>query len=385
MTEEMKRKIGGTVGTILCAVLAFIIGFSVRTLLPAKEAAQGVNPMVAYANQPRTVATALVAKRVINPPVTYMGHVEPIQDVDLRAQIDGTIAAVAFKEGAMVKEGDLLYLIAPSVYEAKVAQCKAELEKAKAVSTNADRYHTRMSKVDKRSVTETEIDQAYANMLEGRAAIAQAEANLRSAEINLGYTRISAPISGHIGKSLLKKGDYVSPSMGSLARIVQTDPVRVVFSVSDKDYVREAQKDRNAPALCARLLLPTGNEYPVAGTLDFISNEMNAATASLPVRYRFPNPDQLLLANAYVSVLLSATNPPQVLAIPSEAILTNAKGDYVYVNVDGKAVQHFVKLGAQQKAYVEILEGLKENDEVVTEGVVNVVEGAKLNVIDSQK
>ena len=285
----------------------------------------------------------------------------------------------------MVKEGDLLFLIDPRVYEARVKQTEAALAKARAASENADRYYDRISKVDKRSVTEAEVDQAYANMLEARAAIAQCEADLANAKINLSYTRITAPISGRIGQSLLKKGDYVAPSMGSLARIVQMDPVRVVFSVSDKAYLEGkhiAKGSDMAESIRAQLRLANGVTYAHEGASDFFNNEMDTATASLSIRYSFPNPDQELLANAYVTVLLSARQPQLRLAIPANAVLANATGDYVFVNNNGTAERRIVKMGEVQAGYVEILSGLEEGEEIVTDGVVNVSEGAKLNVIN---
>lgn len=379
-----------TVGLLLSVAVAFGLGWFgcvlyARSQAGKEQAAKAREQAALMRDRPVTVETAKVALRAMNPPQSFMGHVEPIEATDLRAQIDGTIAEVAFKEGSMVKAGDLLYLIDPRVYEARVAQAKAALAKAKASSENADRYYARLSKVDKRSVTEAEVDQAYANMLEARAAIAQCEADLASAEINLGYTRITAPIAGRIGKSLLKKGDYVAPSIGSLARIVQTDPVRVVFSVPDKEYlrgVRMVEETGKVEAIRAQIRLADGSLYPYDGKADFISNEMNADTASLPVRYSFANPGQLLLANAYVSVLLSEAEPKQTLSVPAQAALTNATGDYVYVNDNGRAARRTVTLGAQQEGYVEILSGLRPGEEVVTDGVVNVSEGSALRVVN---
>ena len=387
---KTKHPVAGLIGTILLAAVAFALGWAVRIIYTQREAnaekeAVTAQQMAMAMNRPVSVETTKAAKRDMNPPQHFMGHIEPIEEVDLRAQIDGTIAEVAFKEGSMVKEGDLLFQIDARVYEARVKQAEAALAKAKAASENADRYYARISKVDKRSVTEAEIDQAYANMLEARAAIAQCEADLANANINLGYTRITAPISGRIGQSLLKKGDYVAPSMGTLARIVQMDPVRVVFSVSDKLYLEGKKLSMKAgedEGLRAQLQLADGTIYTHEGTLDFINNEMDSATASLSIRYSFPNPGQSLLANAYVSVLLSARVPTLRLAIPSNAVLANSTGDYVFVCKDGKAERRIVKMGDRQMGYVEILSGLEEGEEVVTEGVVNVSEGSILKVIN---
>lgn len=382
--------VAGFIGTLLLVAVAFGLGWAAQIIYTQRQAgqlqeAETEKQMAAAMNRPVSVETALAAPRRMNPPQRFMGHIEPIEMVDLRAQIDGTIAEVAFKEGSMVKEGDLLFLIDPRVYEARVKQAAAALAKARAASENADRYYSRISKVDKRSVTEAEIDQAYADMLEARAAISQCEADLTNAEINLGYTRITAPISGRIGQSLLKKGDYVAPSMGALARIVQMDPVRVVFAVSDKAYLEGKHIAKGADlqsSVLAQLRLADGSIYAHEGSLDFFDNEMDTTTASLSIRYSFPNPDQELLANAYVSVLLSEREPQMYLAIPANAVLANATGDYVFVNNNGTAERRIVKMGQVQAGYVEILAGLTEGEEVVTEGVVNVSEGSTLNVIN---
>lgn len=382
--------VAGTFGLLLSVGAAFALGWYVSQIYITRQATkaaaeQAAKQQAMMMGRPVTVETSKAAKRAMNPPQEFMGHVEPIEKTDLRAQIDGTIAEVAFTEGSMVKAGDLLFLIDPRVYEARVAQAKAALEKAKASSENADRYYARISAVDKRSVTEAEIDQAYATMLEARAAIAQCEADLKSAEINLGYTRITAPISGRIGKSLLKKGDYVAPSMGSLARIVQTDPVRVVFSIPDKELLqgrRVIEAHGKIEAIRAQLRLADGSIYEHDGESDFVSNEIDSATATLAIRYRFANPNQFLVSNGYVTVLLSEAEPKEIIAVPTGAVLANATGDYVYLNVNGTAVRRIVKLGETQGGYIAILEGLSEGEEVITEGVVNVSDGAKLNVVN---
>ena len=389
--QKPRSAVAETIGLLLSVIVAFGLGWFgsvlyARSQADKRQAEEAQAQAAAMRERPVTVETAKATMKEITSPQSFMGHVEPIQDVDLRAQIEGTIAEVAFKEGAMVKEGDLLYLIDPRVYQARVEQAKAALAKAKAASENADRYYARISKVDKRSVTEAEVDQAYANMLEARAAIAQSEADLASAEINLGYTRITAPISGRIGQSLLKKGDYVAPSMGTLARIVQTDPVRVVFSLPDKDFLRgQALVEKGGQpdkAIRAQIRLADGTLYSEVGKADFVSNEMNAATASIPVRYSFGNPKQLLIPNAYVTVLLSEAQPKRALTVPANAVLANATGDYVYINENGKAARRAVRLGARLENVVEVVDGLKEGDEVVVDGVVNVSEGAKLRIVN---
>jgi membrane fusion protein (multidrug efflux system) len=388
-----KSRVASVVGTILCILVSLAVGWFASALYieknadrVAKEAQEAEK--AARMQVPPAVETAIATMRVLNPPERFIGHVESIEATDLRAQISGTIAEVAFKEGSYVKEGDVLFQIEPEVYVARVKQAEAALERAKAASLNADRYYERMEKVDKRAVTAAEIDKAYADMLEARASIAQCEADLMNARINLGYTKITAPISGRIGASLLKKGDYVSPSMTSLARIVQTDPVRVVFSLPDKQYLAGAREIKGTQApdeiVRAELLLPDGTIYNHAGVIDFVGNEMSKDTASVPVRYTFANPEALLLANAYVTVLLSDAQPKEELTVPATALLSNSKGPYVYVLTPAQTVEmRPITIGLEANGYVAVLTGLEVGEEVISGGVVNVRPGAPVTVIKS--
>lgn len=396
---EGKSAVASVIGTLLCITISLAVGWFASAMYIEKNAdrvaaEKAAAEKAARAQVPPAVETALVTKRILNPPDRYIGHVESIEATDLRAQISGTITEVAFEEGSLVKEGDLLFQIDPDIYEARVAQAQAALERAEAASENADRYYKRVKSVDARAVTAAEVDQAEADMLEARAAIAQCKADLKNAEINLGYTRITAPITGRIGASLLKKGDYVSPNMASLARIVQTDPVRVVFSLPDKQLLENARKIKesdvkvdSADALIrAELLLADNTIYEHKGAIDFVGNEMSKETASVPVRYTFANPNEYLVANAYVTVLLSSAQPKEALAIPATALLSNAKGSYVYVLTKEQLVApRPVTIGAEADGYVTIISGLAEGEEVITQGVVNVRPGIPVTVIKTQQ
>ncbi len=373
-------------GTLLVAIVAFGIGWGCCVLFkPGKTA----DPHAAAPQEAPVipVESALAKLADINPPETFVGHVEPMEDVDLRVQVDGYLEAVNFKEGSFVKEGDLLFSIDDDMYKARVAQRQAELERAKAELERAELYFKRLSAADKRSFAQTEMDTAQASVLQAKAAISQAQANLRQVEIDLRHTKIFAPISGKIGQSLVKKGGYVAPAMGSLARIVQVDPIRVVFSVTDRDYTAMAEATRregSMPAIRARLRLATGTLYNEEGTLDFYSNEIASDTPTLAVRYSFPNKDGLLIPNAYVNMILDRADAPKVLAIPHLAVLTNAKGSYVYVIKNGVIEARPVKTGRSFKGSVAILEGLKEGEEVVTDGVLKVRPGASVTVVKTK-
>lgn len=368
-TDTHTTALGSAIGTLLVALVSFGIGWGCCIIFAAHEKAAGPAADQAPAPTIPAVESAKAVMADINPPETFVGHVEAMEDVDLRVQVDGYLTAVNFKEGSFVKEGDLLFSIDDEMYQARVAQRKAELERAKAELERAELYFKRLSAADKRSFAQTEMDTAQANVLQAKAAISQAEANLSQVEIDLKHTKIFAPISGKIGQSLVKKGDYVAPSMGSLARIVQVDPIRVVFSVTDREYTlmaEAAKREGEMPAIRARLRLASGSTYEEEGTLDFYSNEVNRDTPTIAIRYSFPNKDALLVPNAYVNMIIDRADAPKQLAVPHLAVMTNSDGAFVYViGKDGIVEHRPIKIGRSFLGKVAVLEGLEEGEEVV--------------------
>ncbi|MDR1483150.1 MAG: efflux RND transporter periplasmic adaptor subunit, partial [Synergistaceae bacterium] len=201
----------------------------------------------------------------------YIGVVEPIQTVTIRPQVAGEIAAVHFKEGSLVKEGDTLFTLNGKQYEANVALRRADLAKAQANHSRASKYYGRLKSADLRSISAADLDMAQNDVSQGKAAIDQARAALRLAEIDLGYTKVKAPISGRIGRAEITKGNYVTPSSGALATIVQVDPIRVAFALPDKDYLEqtEAFKASGNSVYETSILLADGRRYPSGGKRDF--------------------------------------------------------------------------------------------------------------------
>ena len=159
---------------------------------------------------------------------------EAINEVNIQPQVSGYLEKVMFEEGSLVKQGDILFVIEQQRYIATVNQRKAELDKAKANFTQLEKEYKRQKSLNqKKFASESQLDTAYSNMLQAQADINQAEANYELAKIDLEHTEIRSPINGYIGKALITIGNYVSTSSGTMANIVQTDPVRIVFSVTD--------------------------------------------------------------------------------------------------------------------------------------------------------
>lgn len=386
MSEELERAkaakrehpVAKVMGWLVTAVCLLWLGWMARALVPQKPA--GGPPMMAMmggAGGPPLVEVQAVEEAEVNPPNAYIGRVEPIQDVDLRAQIGGYVEQVHFKEGALVKPGDLLFTIDAEQYEARVAVRKAEIGQAEAALDRAERYLNRLERSDARAITQADLDTARSDVAQGRAAVKQAVANLALAEIDLKHTRIIAPIAGRVGRTVANVGDYVSPSLGALVRIVQVDPIRIAFSVTDKDYLKAIENfgtERVQDALRIRFRLPTGTVPDVVGARDYEDNTMSADTATLSVRARFPNAHGLLVPDGYVTVLVDLANAPKSPVVPQEALLTDREGHFVYVvNEAGIAQRRPVSIGAKADGRVAVRSGVKTGERVVVQGTQKVV------------
>lgn len=313
----------------------------------------------------------------------YIGSVEPVQEVMVRSEVPGYLDKVHFTEGAYVNEGDLLFTIDQKQYQAQVEARQAELARAQAELSVAEKYLKRLQNADKRSVSEADIDTAESDLLQAQANIKQAQANLNLAQIDLDYTQIRAPISGRIGAAMVTKGNYVTSGSAELAMIVQTDPIRVVFSMTDREYLNWRQKETTGTAkdLIAHVRLPNGTTLPITGKKDFADNTMDAATGTMAVRYLFDNPNGLLVSGGYVNVMLDQQERPMGIRFPQKAVMVDPQGNYVLtVNEAGHVGMARVELGQSVESDVVALSGLNIGDRVVVEGVQKVQPGMQANV-----
>lgn len=373
------------VGWLLAAACLLGLGWLARGWVPPAAAGAGAPPAM---GPPPGMAPLVVLEpaeeAALNPPATFIGHVEPVRDVDLRAQIDGYVKEVHFTEGSLVRTGDPLFTIDPEQYQARVTLRQAERAQAEAALDRAERYQKRLEESDARGISQTDLDTARSDVAQGRAAVQQAKANLALAEIDLKHTRIVAPIDGRIGRAVANVGDFVSPSLGTLVRIVQVDPIRVVFAVTDREYLKVRESIAEAAmqdVLRVRLRLPTGTILDVTGTRDFENNEMSADTATLSVRVRFKNPDGLLVPNGYVTVMIDQTSPKKWPTVSEAALLYGQGGAAVYVvGADNVAQARPVALGAQLDGRVEIRKGISVGEKVIVQGVQSVAPGQPVQV-----
>ena len=226
---------------IVILVLCVAFGWFLKSKLTPSSAPMGGMG----AGEPYVLVQKLETRN-ISPATSYIGHVEAIKSVNLKPQVTGYVEKVLFQEGSLVNEGDILFIIEQKRYIANVELRQAELASAKANLVRAERDYKRQKSLSSQNyASKATLDTSESNYLQAKAAVAQAEANLDLAKIDLDYTEIKAPITGYIGKALVTEGNYVNSTTQNLARIVQTDPIRVSFSVSDKDMLNMREMYKN--------------------------------------------------------------------------------------------------------------------------------------------
>ena len=377
--------VGSAVAQIVLVAAGVAGGWIAKDMWPEKKDGAAAEKLAAMANMKQTVAVTNVQTRVYNLPERFVAHAEAVQEVDLLPQVDGYVKEIKFKEGDVVKEGQLLYVIDDERYLAVVNQRKADLEAAEAEARRAERYFERMEKADARGITQLERDNAEAAAEKAKAAVLQAKANLVVAEYDLKKAKVVAPISGQIGKSAAHLGDYVAPSKGALAKIVQIDPIRVSFPLTDRAYIawRQEQRKGTDKAFRMRLLLPDGSEYDKEGSWDFDDNQMSLETASIMMRLKFPNSERLLIPNSYVTLLTDWQNPPSYPSVPQQSIFDLPGGNQgVWVLKDDMTVeQRPVETKEAFAGWTPVVKGLKEGERVVISGISKLGPGVKVELV----
>jgi RND family efflux transporter MFP subunit len=306
-----------------------------------------------------------------------------MNSVDLLPQVSGTVDEVLFQEGSFVNKGDVLFVIDQDRYAAVLSQREAELASAKANLTEAQRNYNRQIKLTKESIaSKATFDSAESAYLRAKAAVQQAEANLSLAKIDMDHTRITAPISGYIGKALVTQGNYVPASSQVLARIVQVNPIRVTFSLTDKEFLNLKQiydVDRNAK-FQARLTLPDGSIKTEDFKSRFADNEVNSSTATVSIFADFDNADEKLLPGNYIQIALIKDNPEQNVVIPQASLAQDEHGYYTYVVDDNNtAIERRLVLGAVIGAEQVVTSGLTAGEKVIVQGLQKVRNGMPVN------
>lgn len=354
-----------------------IIALSVATgwYIKAKLTPQGAGMMMGAAGTPHVLIEEVI-RTDVSPQKKYIASVEPINSVNLIPQVSGYIDEVLFQEGTQVNEGDILFVIEQDRYIANLDLAKAALDSAKANLVKTERDYNRQKSLSAHNyASKSTLDTAESAYLQAKAAVAQAKANLELAQIDMEHTEIKAPFTGTIGKALVTKGNYVSSNTQTLARIVQKSPVRVAFSVPDKDHY--LFNNLGESGVKTRLLLPGDhmlNEQPSA---QFVNNEINPNTATLSVYLEYANSGKQLIPGNYVDVILSSAEETSAVIINPAAVMQDANGAYVFtVDNDGKVTETRVQLDGMFEGKQIVLAGLEGSEKIIVNGLQKVKDGA---------
>jgi membrane fusion protein, multidrug efflux system len=322
------------------------------------------------------------------------GNTKAFNEVKLEARVQGFLEQIKYVDGAAVKKGDLLFVIQQSTYQAQLDQAKATLEANKASQANAQVEYSRQSTLGQQQfASQSRVDDAKTKLAETSAAVLGAQANLEVANINLGYTEVTAPFDGIASRHLVSVGalvGYAGPT--ELASVVQIDPIYVYFEVSETvvQRVKEAlsrlgKTMRDVHDVPVEIGLQIEEGYPHKGVIDYIAPQIDASTGTLQVRGIFENKDAALLPGMFARVRVPIRRPAPALLVPDTAIGTSQLGRYVLVvNKDNVVEQRTVTIGQVDKGLRVIESGLKPDDLVVIDGIQRAIPGNKVDP-DKQK
>jgi membrane fusion protein (multidrug efflux system) len=323
----------------------------------------------------------------------FVGQVYGFKDIAIRARVEGYLEGMHFKEGSRIKKGALLYDLESQPFEEKVAAQMSKLAEAKTMLAKAESDLNRIKPLaEQNAVSQSDLDAAVAQYDAFTASVEAAEANLRAAKIQLGYTKIYSPISGIIGRTRTKVGDFVgrSPNPIILNVVSRIDTVLVQFFITETHYLLLARRnisqsgstDQNAREANLELILADGSLYPHKGNVDFIDREVDPTTGAILIQASFPNPDELLRPGQFAKVKAMANVVEGGILIPQRCV-TELQGLFsVFVVNDGNEVEkRKVKVGPKVEQFWLILEGLKQGEKVVYEGLQKVKDGAVVNPI----
>ncbi|HEY7774721.1 MAG TPA: efflux RND transporter periplasmic adaptor subunit [Marinagarivorans sp.] len=322
---------------------------------------------------PPEVFVIEASEQPYHPSTGFNARIQSRSDVDISAQVSGRLTAIHFKEGDQVKQGDRLFDLDPAPFKAALARAKAEVSQAQANQQIAKKNFARGKKLVKDGfISESEFDSLEAKKLESAAQAESAAAAFESAQVELEYTSIKAPLEGKIGRSAPAIGDIVGPQYGPLTTLVGRDDMDLVFQIPEKLLLFAQRPDSNVSVDDIEVLLELndGRQYPHTGKIDYFSNRVDAASGTVEVRSQIDNPDGTLRPGMYAHAVLRAAQPLKNLMVPQATIQVDQQGTYVLtVDKNNTVVRKNVVTGERASENVLINSGLDAGEQVIIRGV----------------
>lgn len=346
-----------------------------------KDAATGAPP----AMPPLPVSVLEVQATSVPISAEAVAQTEGAKEVEVRPRVGGIIQKKMFEEGAEIKAGQPMFVIDQAPFQIALSQAKAQLAQQKARVEQTEREAKRLQGLlATQSISQREYDNAVSDNAVAKATVLQGEAMVREAELNLSYTKVTAPSSGVAGRFLFSEGALVAPNTSLLTTIVQISPIWVRFSLSDSELSALGGHLSEGAIKKLSLILPDGSEYPEAGKLNFSASEIDPALGTQQLRATFANAQHRLLPGQFVRVRVTTGTRDGVFLVPQTAVLTGEQGKFVFVaeqNKEGKTVAGIrpVQVGAWQGQDWVVLSGLTAGDKVVVDNLIKTRPGAPLD------
>jgi multidrug efflux system membrane fusion protein len=358
---------------VLLVAAAVAFGCSSR---PATEDAQKIEAV--------PVRAATAARRDVPVQLSAIGTVEPFSTVEIRSQVEGQLAQVEFEEGQQVHSGDLLFVIDPRPFEARLHEAEANLARDRAQAENAAANARRVTALHQEGVmSQDEYDRARANADALAAGVAADQAAVERARLDLQYCYIRSPIDGRIGQLLIHQGNVVKANDVVLAVINRIRPVRVAFSVPQQQ-LPAIREHAAAGALPVAAYLGDATDPAATGRLDFVNNAVDTTTGTVLLKALFDNDDEVLWPGQFVRVTMTLTTLHDVVSVPTPAVQTGQSGPYVFViRDDGTVESRPVRVGVAAGNDQVIEEGIAAGDRVVTDGQIRLAPGSHVVVKDA--
>jgi multidrug efflux system membrane fusion protein len=333
------------------------------------------------ARPPSTVTVATVTQKTMPVEVTAVGNVEAISTIQIRAQVAGEVKELRFKEGDFVTKGQVLLTIDPRPYEAALAQAKATLARDKATGAynraQAQRYKTLF---DQGVVPAEQVDSVTSAADAGDAIVNADEAAVKTAELNVEYCTITAPLDGRTGTIMVKQGNLVKVADVPIVVINQVNPIYVNFTVPQQ-FWPDIKEDVDRRALRVSATIPQDSGKPAAGTLTFVDNIVDSTTGTIHLRGTFENTQNRLWPGLYVNVLLTLSQQANATVVPAHAIVGTQNASYVYVvKRDNTVEQRTVVPNRTIENDTVVDKGLRPGEVIVTDGQINLLPGAKIEI-----
>ncbi|MBY0268283.1 MAG: efflux RND transporter periplasmic adaptor subunit [Burkholderiales bacterium] len=340
---------------------------------------------------PAPVSVITTEARDVPLTLEYTAQTAGYREVEVRARVSGILLKRNYREGGTVRQGESLFSIDPAPFQLAQARAQADLGVAEAQLQQAQRELARLKPVyEAKAVSQKELDDATSSERIAAAQVESVRARLNEAKLNLEWTRVESPITGVASRAAVSEGTLVSGPGVLLTTVTQTDPMYVIFGVSDRDHLalrRDVETGRvKLPAdgkLKATLKLGDGQVYARGGAVNFSDVRVNTQTGTSESRAEFPNPANQLRAGEFVRIALSGATRPAAIVIPQRAVLEGPTGKFVYVvNAESKAEPRPVEVGAWVTDGWVINSGLKPGERVIVDGVLKIGPGAPVNVTE---